>query len=151
MTKKALAATALTSLLLMAEAAQSTYATERGIAIDGYDPVAYFTTGKATKGDSAHAFAWNGAKWLFASSAHQDQFAKDPAKFAPQYGGFCAYGMSRGYKAVIDPQAFTIIDGKLYLNYDAKVQDTWRKHTAGYIRQADAAWPRVKATAKIYR
>jgi YHS domain-containing protein len=151
MTKRALAATLLTAFWLAAEPAKLTYSTDNGIAIDGYDAVAYFTDKKATKGNPNHAFEWNGAKWLFADAQHKAEFAKDPAKFAPQYGGYCAYGMSRGYKAIIDPQAFTIVDGKLYLNYNAQVQETWRKDTPGYIRKADAAWPKAKDTVKVHR
>ena len=151
MTKRALAAFLVAATLSMADAAKPTYATGQGIAIDGYDAVAYLTDQKAVNGTAAHAFDWNGAKWLFATAAHRDAFAQDPAKYAPQYGGYCAYGISRGYKAVIDPRSFTVIDGKLYLNYNAQVQETWRKDTAGYIRKADTQWPKVKESTKVAR
>jgi YHS domain-containing protein len=149
MTTKLLLLTALTATLLLAQAAKPVYTTDDGTAIHGYDVVAYQTSNKATKGSTAHTFEWNGAKWLFASAANRERFISAPEKYAPQYGGYCAFGMSRGYKAAIDPQAFTVLDGKLYLNYNPQVQETWRKDTAGYIRKAGAQWPTVKASPKV--
>lgn len=108
------------------------------IAILGYDAVAYFTQGKAVKGLDEHIWEWMGAKWKFASRANLEAFKTAPTKYAPQYGGYCAYGVSRGYLVKIDPEQFRIIDDKLYLNYDAEVQAEWLKDPAGYIRAADA-------------
>ncbi len=108
------------------------------VAILGYDPVAYFTDGKPVKGSAAHAFEWMGAKWLFASQAHLDLFKADPAKYAPQYGGYCAYGVAQDNLVSIEPDKFTVLDGKLYLNYNADVQATWSKDPRGYVKQADA-------------
>lgn len=107
------------------------------IAILGYDPVAYFTDGKPVKGNPAYTHEWQAAKWRFASQSHLDLFKADPEKYAPQYGGYCAYGVSQDSLVGIEPDKFTILDGKLYLNYDADVQATWLKDPAGYIRQAD--------------
>jgi len=107
-------------------------------AILGYDPVAYFTAGKPVKGLDTLVHEWMGAKWKFSTAANLDLFKADPAKYAPQYGGYCAYGVSQDNLVSIEPDKFKVIDGKLYLNYDASVQDTWLKDTAGYIRQADA-------------
>jgi YHS domain-containing protein len=107
-------------------------------AILGYDPVAYFTDGKPAKGQDALAFDYQGAKWKFASQAHLDLFKADPQKYAPQYGGYCAYGVSQDSLVSIEPDKFKIVDGKLYLNYDADVQAKWLKDPAGYIKQADA-------------
>jgi YHS domain-containing protein len=107
------------------------------VAILGYDPVAYFTVGKPVKGLDELTWEWMGAKWKFSSRAHLEAFRAEPAKYAPQYGGYCAYGVSRGYLVKIEPEQFSIIDGKLYLNYDASVQAEWRKDPAGYIRSAD--------------
>lgn len=124
---------------------------DRGIAIGGYDVVAYHTDSKAVHGSDSFQFTWQGAQWMFTSAAHRNLFAKEPERYAPQYGGYCAYGMSRGYKAIIDPTAFTIIDGKLYLNYSTRVQDTWRKDTRGYVGKADAHWPQVQSSTEIKR
>jgi YHS domain-containing protein len=107
-------------------------------AINGYDTVAYFTDGKPVKGQDALATEWMGAKWKFASQAHLDLFKANPEKYAPQYGGYCAYGVTQDYLVKVEPDQFTVLDGKLYLNYDAGVQTKWLKDPAGYIRQADA-------------
>ncbi len=107
-------------------------------AILGYDTVAYFTEGKPVKGQDGFVTEWMGAKWKFASQAHLDLFKATPEKYAPQYGGYCAYGVSQDNLVTIEPDKFKIVDGKLYLNYDASVQDKWQKDIAGYIKQADA-------------
>ncbi|MCU0868312.1 MAG: YHS domain-containing protein [Burkholderiales bacterium] len=107
-------------------------------AILGYDTVAYFTDGKAVKGNPAYATEWMGAKWLFASQAHLDAFRAAPEKYAPQYGGYCAYGVSQDHLVKIQPDQFRILDGKLYLNYDADVQKKWLVDPVGFIRLADA-------------
>ena len=111
--------------------------TVTGVAINGYDTVAYFTDKKAVKGSDAHAFSWNGANWKFASKEHLDLFKASPEKYAPQYGGYCAYGVSQGYLVSIEPEQFTVLDGKLYLNYDAGVQKKWTKDIKGYNQVAD--------------
>ncbi len=107
-------------------------------AIQGYDPVAYFMDGKPVKGQDKLAFEYLGAKWKFASQAHLDLFKADPEKYAPQYGGYCAYGVAQDALVSIEPDKFKIINGKLYLNYDQEVQAKWLKDEAGYIKQADA-------------
>lgn len=107
-------------------------------AILGYDPVAYFTVGKPVKGQDRFVHEWMGAKWMFASQANLEQFKADPVRYAPQYGGYCAYGVVQGALVEIEPDMFTVRDGKLYLNYDADVQALWLKDPAGYIKQADA-------------
>jgi YHS domain-containing protein len=107
-------------------------------AILGYDTVAYFTDGKSAKGQDAFAFEWMGAKWKFASQAHLDLFKASPEKYAPQYGGYCAYGVSQDNLVSIEPDKFKVLDGKLYLNYDADVQARWLKDPAGYNQLADA-------------
>lgn len=113
------------------------------VAIEGYDPVAYFQDQEPRKGSKKHAFEWQGATWRFASGANRDLFAADPEKYAPQYGGYCAYAVSQGKTAGIDPDAWTILDGKLYLNYNQKIQEKWEADTAGYIEAADVAWPKL--------
>jgi YHS domain-containing protein len=114
-----------------------------GLAVDGYDVVAYFTDGKPVEGTKEFSHEWQGAKWRFASAAHRDAFAAEPEKYAPQYGGYCAWAVSQGYTADADPEAWTVVEGKLYLNYSAKVQATWSEDRAGNIAKADANWPAV--------
>lgn len=113
-------------------------------AIRGYDPVAYFTEGKPVKGNKEFSYQWNDANWYFSSKADLDSFKKNPEKYAPQYGGYCAYGCSEGHKAPTDPNAWTIIDGKLYFNYSLKVKELWVKNTGERIAQADKIWPTIK-------
>jgi YHS domain-containing protein len=113
----------------------------RGLAVAGYDPVAYFTDGKPVEGSSDFTTEWKGTTWRFASAAHRDAFKADPDKYAPQYGGYCAWAVSQDKTAGIDPQAWKIVDGKLYLNYDQDVRAKWEKDVPGNIRKADANWP----------
>jgi len=110
-------------------------------AINGYDSVAYFTEGKPLQGRDELAYEWMGAKWKFSSQANLDLFKANPEKYAPQYGGYCAYGVAEGALVKVEPDQFTVRDGKLYLNYDADVQAKWRKDPAGYIKAADARFP----------
>lgn len=115
------------------------------LAVDGYDPVAYFTQGKPVEGSKQHALEWNGATWRFASAENRAAFEKEPAKYAPQYGGYCAWAVSQGYTADADPEAWTIVDGKLYLNYNHEVMGTWKKDVPGNIAKADVNWPKLVA------
>jgi hypothetical protein len=135
------AACALAALFapLQASAADEVFVTAEG-AIRGYDPVAYHTEARAVPGSAAITHVWNGATWRFASRANRDRFAADPARFAPRYGGFCAYGTAQGYKVSTDPEAFAIVDGALYLNYSKSVQATWNRDRPGYILKADRQW-----------
>lgn len=114
-----------------------------GLAIRGTDPVAYFTQGGPVPGKAAFTYQWNNATWRFASAENRDLFAADPLKYAPQYGGFCAWAVSRGYTAPIDPNAWKIVDGKLYLNYSTGVQSQWEQDIPGNISRANANWPGV--------
>lgn len=116
-----------------------------GLALKGYDPVAYFTEGKPVQGKPEFTARHEGATYRFASAANRDAFLAGPAKYAPQYGGYCAYGMASGYKAPIEPDAWTIVDGKLYLNYSQSVRDRWSSDIPGFIRKADANWPSVRS------
>jgi len=126
------------------------YFEKDGAAIRGYDPVAYFTENNPVKGSPAYQVAHNGSTFHFASQANRDLFRADPARYAPQYGGFCAYGTAAGYKAAIDPAAYSIVDGKLYLNYNADIQKKWRADIPGYIAKADKNWPTVATQTKVY-
>lgn len=107
-------------------------------AINGYDTVAYFTAGKPVPGRDEFATEWKGAKWKFSSQANLDTFKSQPEKYAPQYGGYCAYGVSQGYLVKVEPEQFTVRDGKLYLNYDGDVQKKWREDPEGFIKAADS-------------
>lgn len=114
-----------------------------GIAVRGYDPVAYFTLGKPAKGKEAFETQWNGAKWRFASQQHLDLFVAEPEKYAPQYGGYCAYGVANGYLVKVEADRWDIRDGKLYLNYDKGVQVKWRKDVPGFIDTADGKFDQL--------
>jgi YHS domain-containing protein len=116
-----------------------------GLALKGYDPVAYFTDGKPVLGKAEFSASHEGATYRFASAANRDAFAAAPAKYAPQYGGYCAFGMASGYKAPIEPDAWTVVEGKLYLNYNQSVRRQWSSDVPGYVRKADANWPTVRA------
>ncbi|MEM8983815.1 MAG: YHS domain-containing (seleno)protein [Pseudomonadota bacterium] len=112
-------------------------------ALKGYDTVAYFTEGKPVKGDERFATTWNGAEWLFASQANLDAFTGDPEKYAPQYGGYCAWAVSQGSTASADPKIWAIVDDKLYVNYNRKIGKRWEADRANFIELADANWPTV--------
>jgi YHS domain-containing protein len=114
------------------------------VAIKGYDPVAYFTQKMPVKGSDMYELEWEGAKWRFASMANLDLFRGDPAKYAPRYGGYCAYGVAVGGLYNIKPEAWSIVDGTLYLNKNLRIRETWRKDIPGYIEKADANWPGLK-------
>lgn len=126
-----------------AHAADPIYSDWTGDAIKGYDPVAYFTEGKPVEGSGDFSAEWKGATWKFASAANRDAFLAEPEKYAPQYGGYCAYAVSQGYTAKIEPEAWKIVDGKLYLNYSLDVQKRWVAKQAEYIAAADQNWPGV--------
>lgn len=114
-----------------------------GAAIGGHDPVAYFTEGRAVRGDPAHAVVWRGAEWRFASARNREAFEANPRAYAPQYGGYCVYAMSKGQAAPTDPEAWKIVQGKLYLNYNRSVQQIWSQDIPGHVAQADTNWPGV--------
>jgi YHS domain-containing protein len=120
-----------------------------GVAIGGYDPVAYITDGKAVAGSREITIDHKGSTFRFASAANRDAFAADPEKYAPQYGGFCAFGTASGYKAKIDPAAFTVVGGKLYLNYNEAIQKKWRADIPGFVAKADKNWPEVSKQTKV--
>ena len=113
------------------------------VAIDGTDPVAYFKESKPVQGSSDHEVEWNGATWRFASAENKAAFEQDPEAYAPQYGGYCAWAVSQGYTASTVPEAWKIVDGKLYLNYSKGVQATWEQNIPGNIQSANANWPAV--------
>jgi len=139
----------LTILFVVATAAQvfaqtsEVFTTDEG-AIRGYDAVAYFKEGKPVNGKKEFSTFWSGAQWFFSSKQNLEAFKSNPEKYTPQYGGYCAFGTSEGHKAPTQPDAFTIVNNKLYLNYNKSVKAEWTKNQKERIVQADKNWPAVK-------
>lgn len=113
------------------------------VAIKGYDTVAYFTEGHAVKGNSQYVYTWNDASWFFSTPEHREQFSKNPDRYAPQFGGYCANGLSQGVTVAADPEEWTIVDGKLYLKYNREARDKWRQDQTGMITKAEAQWAKI--------
>lgn len=112
-----------------------------GVAIGGADPVAYFSEGRFVEGSRKFAADWNGASWRFASAENRQRFLAEPERYAPRYGGYCAYAVAHNYTAKIDPEAWSIVEDRLYLNYDKTVRARWSKKQGEFIEQADQNWP----------
>ena len=115
-----------------------------GTAANGYDVVAYFSDAKPVKGINQFAFNWNNAAWYFSSKAHLDSFKTNPDKYAPQFGGYCAYGVSENHKAPTSADAWTIVNDKLYLNYNTDVMAKWRQDISNRINMTNKNWPSLK-------
>lgn len=115
-----------------------------GLALRGFDAVAYFAVDSAVKGDVKYEFAWNGAKWLFSSEENMKRFQADPEAYAPQFGGYCSYAVSEGYTADGDPDAWKIVDGRLYLNYNKKVKEKWEENEAERIDKGTINWQQFR-------
>ena len=134
---------AVLALFLVTSAAAAQANTNGGSdAIGGYDAVAYFTDHAAVRGSDAHVFTWHGARWLFASEAHRAAFAATPAHYAPAYDGYCAFAAAQGRRVRVDPQAFYVEGGTLFLNYSQAIRVQWLADRARFIREADAFWAR---------
>jgi YHS domain-containing protein len=117
-----------------------------GLGAKGYDVVAYFTEGRAVQGNADHAHEHGGVSWRFASASNRDLFVTEPAKYAPQYGGFCAWGVAQGRLFDVDPvSGWKVVDGKLFLNFNADIQAAWEKDVSGFITKANANWPKFNA------
>ena len=142
----ALSTVAFTALTIPAFAVEEVN-TKTGPVLHGYDPVAYFMDGKPVKGDTKFSADYEGGTYHFASAAHRDAFQADPSHFAPQFGGFCAYGAALGRKFDVDPEAWKIVDGKLYVNLNKKVFATWNENIPGYLRGANANWTLIQHVA----
>lgn len=125
--------------------------TEKGVALDGQDVVAYFTQSKLVMGVSQFKHNWGGTTWMFASAANRDMFANNPEKYAPQYGGYCAQATSEGNLVVTQPDAWKIVNGKLYLNYDKTVQAQWIGDIPGHIASANKNWPAILNNKELLR
>ena len=117
--------------------------TRDAIALKGYDPVAYFLDGKPQSGDATYSYRWQDVTWQFASSQHRDAFAADPTRYAPQFGGYCAFAVSRGMIADIDPDQWAIVDHKLYLNNNAFAHKLWNQDRTGNIAAGNVNWPLI--------
>ena len=135
----------LWSFAIPAHAGSIVYGASKGPAIGGFDAVAYFTTGAPTEGDARYTHEWNGATWRFALPENRELFKADPERYAPQYGGYCAYAMSSGAFSPGDAQRWRIEGGKLYLTANIFAQTLWESNVAGRVRDADGHWPQKKA------
>ena len=135
----------LVSLALIAPAAagEAINTTDENVAIKGYDTVAYFVEDRPMKGKPEFEHVWQGARWQFATPEHRDMFAADPLRYAPRYGGFCSGGMSLGVKATINPEAWAIIDGKLYLAFSERTMKRFVSDPDRSIAEANANWERL--------
>ena len=138
----------LTALLIVSAATGAApidkNADANDVALHGYDPVAYFKAGAPTRGKTGITVAHDGVIYRFASVANRDAFQQDPGRYAPQFGGFCAMGTAMGLKLDVDPQAWRVVDGKLYLNLNKDVQKKWLSDVPGHLSQANAKWPEIK-------
>ena len=114
---------------------------ENSIALKGFDVVAYFQQEQAIPGNPNFNYQWGNVNWQFSTAENRDLFVQNPEKYVPQYGGFCAWAVSQGYTAPIDPNAWKIVDGKLYLNANPRIQKRWAKDIPGNITKADKNWP----------
>jgi YHS domain-containing protein len=118
-----------------------------GFVIRGYDPVAFFTEGRPVPGRSDFSAEYKGGTYLFATAENRDAFKANPEKYAPRYGGYCAYGVAVGKKFDIDSSSWRIVDGKLYFNLNPMILDKWSEDTKGYIRKSEENWPQIRAKA----
>jgi YHS domain-containing protein len=149
MLKKIITTTAATLALSLSAASFAAdidmNANGNDLAIQGYDPVAYFTNEKPTKGSSDFTATYKNAIYHFSSEENRDLFRASPAKYAPQFGGFCAFGVTKGRKFDTDPTAWRVVDGKLYLNLNKDVQKVWLEDVPGFITNANQTWPTIKS------
>lgn len=113
------------------------------LAVNGYDPVAYFKEGRPVEGTADYMLEYKGAEWRFVSSENREAFRQNPEHYAPQYGGYCAWAVAQGSTAKGDPRNWKIVNDKLYLNYNAEIQTRWERDAAKNIRSADQNWPRI--------
>ena len=116
------------------------------VAIEGYDSVAYFTMSRPVEGKGEFKHVWRDAEWRFSSAEHRDMFAGDPERYAPRYGGYCAFGMAMGYVVRIDPEAWVIVEDKLYLNYDEGFAEDFENNAPKEIARADENWEKLNTS-----
>jgi hypothetical protein len=122
---------------------------KNGLALKGFDAVAYFNQGKAIEGKKEFEHTWMDATWRFSTAENRDLFAKSPEKYAPQFGGYCAFGVTGGYLAPTDPTAWKVVEDKLYLNYDKDIQKKWSEDIPGNIKKANEKWPAASKTKPV--
>lgn len=115
----------------------------KGVGAGAHDVVAYFTEGKPVKGSQEFTHFWKGAEWRFASAENLNKFKANPGAYAPQYGGHCAWAAAEGYTAKGDPRYWDIVDGELYLNFNKRIQDRWKRDVPGYIAKGNRNWPSI--------
>lgn len=133
----------ITNTFLFAGQTMQPVNAKNGVALRGYDVVSYFKDAKPTKGDKKFQHTWNGAKWFFANEANKSLFALNPGKYAPQFGGYCAYAASKNYIYDADPQFWKIVDNKLYLNYNGDAKQIWEQDIPGNIKKGHENWPQL--------
>jgi YHS domain-containing protein len=138
------------TLLLLTSAWAGEFFEKDGVALRGHDPVAYFTDNKPVKGVAEYQTKYKDTVFYFASKANREAFIAAPDKYVPQYGGYCAFGMAGGYKAAADPAAFSVVDGKLYLNYNRDIQKQWIADVPGFVTKADKNWPTASKQTKVH-
>lgn len=131
------------ALLIAREPVDPVNRARDGVALRGYDAVAYFKDSKPVKGSAQFEHEWMGAKWRFSSKENRDAFAASPGKYAPQFGGYCAWAVGHNYTADADPEAWRIVEGKLYLNYNRSVQQKWEQDRAKWIEDGHRNWPQL--------
>jgi YHS domain-containing protein len=128
---------------LLAQTAPAVYTTKGNLALSGYDAVAYFKDGKPVSGKPVFSYKWMDATWRFSTAENREAFKAEPEKYAPQYGGYCAFGTSQGHLVPGDPQAWKVVDDKLYLNYNKDVQNFWLEDVPGNIEKANGNYPKL--------
>ena len=142
-----LASALVLSVSALTHAGHDTETDANGVILAGHDAVAYFKQGKPVEGSAKYTATYNDAIYRFSNKDNRDAFNEDPARYAPQYGGFCAYGMTFGKKFEIDGKAFEIVEGKLYVNKNRSVYEAWKKDVPTHLQQANSQWPKVENTA----
>ena len=132
------------SVLLAAQESVLINRDGQGRVLDGYDVVAYFTQNRAIEGSEQYSYDWGGATWLFSNANNRDLFKANPTRYQPEYSGYCAFAVAQGAIAGVDPNAFTLVDGKLYLNFSRGVHRRWSRDIPGNIRSGDRNWPSLR-------
>ena len=148
--KTVIAVSALSFASLSLAAGVEVNADSNDLAIKGYDPVAYFVDNNAVQGNAQYSAAYNDAIYYFSSAEHRDLFKQSPAKYAPQFGGYCAFGVTKQQKFDVDPEAFKIVEGKLYLNLNKNVQKRWIKDIPGNVSEGNEIWQEIAHSSAEY-
>lgn len=142
--KQVMITASLLLLAIVSFAQKTSVFNKNGVAIGGYDVVAFYEESKPVMGNKKFSYQWQDANWYFANQQHLDSFKLSPVKYAPQYGGYCAYGTAEGHKAPTEIETWTIVDGRLFFNYNKAVQKLWLKDQQVLIKKADEQWPLIK-------